>query len=120
MTATASTHSPGPTRPRARARAWLLLPFVLILFAIPPLMFGRDSGALIDDTRAWFGAGTDVGVPMVGSVDCIGSRAGSNSSRGIGLTTYDCVIDVTAPKPAAQDDPFGDAILPSPGHRAGS
>ena len=92
--------------PLGRGRAWLLSPFVLILFAIPFLLFRSSAGALIDDTRAWFGAGTDVGVPIVTSVHCVGSRTGSSSSRGVGMTTYGCVIDVAAARPAARDDPF--------------
>lgn len=94
------------THPPGRGRAWLLSPFVLILLALPVALFWNSAGALVDDTRAWFGGGTDQGVPTVTSVHCVGSRAGSNSSRGIGMTTYGCVIDVAAAKPAAQDDPF--------------
>lgn len=93
-------------RPRSRARAWLLLPFVLILFALPFLMFGGRAGELLDDTSAFFGAGTAAGVPAVTSVSCVGSRSGSNSSRGIGMTEYECTIDVAAPSPPPQDDPF--------------
>ncbi len=102
MTATASTH------PFGRGRALVVIPIALILLAIPILMFRSNGGPLIDDTRAYFGAGTADGVPTATSVDCIGSRTGSStsSSRSIGLTTYACVIDIAAPKPAPQGDPF--------------
>lgn len=94
--------------PLGRARALVVIPIALILLAIPFLLFRGSGGALIDDTRAWFGAGTDAGVPAVTSVHCVASRTGSNtrSTRSIGMTEYGCVIDVAAAKPAARDDPF--------------
>jgi len=86
----------------------VVIPIALILLAIPVLLFRGSGGALIDDTRAYFGAGTDVGVPTVTSVHCVGSRTGSNyrSTRSMGMTEYSCVIDVASPTPAPQDDPF--------------
>lgn len=92
--------------PLGRGRALIVVPIALVLLAIPMLMFGGSGGELIDDTRAYFGAGTAQGVPTVTSVYCVGSRTGSNSSRGIGMTDYDCSIDAAAPRPPAQDDPF--------------
>lgn len=102
MTASTSTH------PRGRARALIVIPIALVLLALPLLLLRGSGGALIDDTRAWFGAGTAEGVPTVTSVDCVGSRTGSNyrSTRSIGMTDWGCVIDVAAPEPAPRDDPF--------------
>lgn len=97
------------THPLGRVRALVVIPIALVLLALPPVMFRNSGGALIDDTRAYFGAGTEVGVPVVTSVHCVGSRTGSNSSRGIGMTDYGCVIDVAATAtatPASADDPF--------------
>ncbi len=94
------------THPLGHKRGLVVLPFVPILIAVPVAMVWTSFGPMIDDTRAYFGAGTAEGVPIVSSVHCVGSRAGSNSSRGLGMTTYECMIDVTPPRPAAQDDPF--------------
>lgn len=80
----------------------LLLPAGMICVGFPFYMFTLPGGwAIIDDTRAAFGAGTDAGALQASYVDCTRQRSGSNSSRGIGMTEYDCVIDLSEAKPVA-------------------
>ncbi len=55
-----------------------------------------DGDAMFNDTRAFFGAGTMEGAPRAASVSCTASRSGSGSSRGVGITEYNCVIDLTS------------------------
>jgi hypothetical protein len=87
----------------------LLLPAGLVCIGFPFYRFALPGGwGIIDDTRAALGAGTDAGGLKAASVDCVPERSGSNSSRGIGLTEYACVIDLSeADAPAAPaDDPW--------------
>jgi hypothetical protein len=78
----------------------LLLPAGLICVGVPVYLLTLDGGwAIIDDTRAAFGAGTDAGALKASYVDCTRQRSGSNSSRGIGMTEYACVIDLSETKP---------------------
>jgi hypothetical protein len=54
--------------PLGRGRVFLIVPIALICLALPlpfGLLFLDDDAATIDDTRAWFGAGTSQGVPAV-------------------------------------------------------
>ena len=99
-TATTSNH------PLGRGRALLVIPIALVLLAIPILLFRSSGSDLIDDTRAYFGAGSVTGVPTVTQVNCVGSRSGSNSSRGIGMTDYGCSLYLAAGEEAPRDDPF--------------
>ncbi|MCW5734912.1 MAG: hypothetical protein KIS73_12330 [Enhydrobacter sp.] len=92
-----------PLRQRiARVIALFLLPVGLLCVGVPFWMFtlpGRSE--IIDDTRAAFGAGTDAGKLKAAYVDCVRERSGSSSSRGVGITEYDCVIDLSdVPEPA--------------------
>lgn len=92
-----------PLRQRiARVIALFLLPAGLLCVGVPFWMFtlpGRSE--IIDDTRAAFGAGTDAGKLKASYVDCVRERSGSSSSRGVGITEYDCVIDLSdVPEPA--------------------
>lgn len=101
----------------------LLLPAGLICVAVPFYMLTLpDRWAIVDDTRAAFGAGTDAGRLKASYVDCVRQRSGSNSSRGIGMTEYACVIDLSdeptpAPVPTKDriDDPKDKASDPYAG-----
>jgi hypothetical protein len=87
----------------------LLLPGGLVCIGFPFYRLTLPGGwAIVDDTRAALGAGTDAGRLKAASVDCVPERSGSNSSRGIGLTEYACVVDLSeADAPAAPaDDPW--------------
>jgi hypothetical protein len=87
----------------------LLLPAGLICVGFPFYRLTLSGGlGILDDTRAALGAGTDSGELKAASVDCVAERSGSRSSRGIGLTEYACVIDLSeAEAPAAPaDDPW--------------
>ncbi|MGF7171494.1 hypothetical protein FHS91_003194 [Sphingobium xanthum] len=73
----------------------LLLPAGLLCVSFPFARFALPGGGdIIADTRAAFGAGTDGGKLKAYHVDCVRERSGSNSSRGIGITEYGCVIDL--------------------------
>jgi hypothetical protein len=94
----------GPLR---RLLALLLLPVGLVCLAFPVAQLVlNDEAGLIDDTRAWFGAGTAEGVPAVSQVSCVQQRYGSSSSRGIGLSDWHCVLDLAPAARPAKDDPF--------------
>jgi hypothetical protein len=94
----------GPLR---RLMALILLPagLVCITFPVAQLML-EDEAGLIEDTRAWFGAGTAEGVPTVTEVSCLQQRYGSSSHRGVGLSDWRCVLDLAAAERPAEDDPF--------------
>jgi hypothetical protein len=50
---------------------FLLVPLALVLVAMPFVHMARqDDWGIIDDTRAYFGAGTAVGAPKVTEVRC--------------------------------------------------
>ena len=71
----------------------MLLPAGLVCVGFPFYLFTLPGGwAIIDDTRAAFGAGTDAGALQASYVDCTRQRSGSNSSRGTGMTKYDWLI----------------------------
>ncbi len=90
-----------------RILAVLLLPVGLVCLAFPAAQLVlKDEAGLIDDTRAWFGAGTAEGVPTVSQVSCLSQRYGSSSQRGIGLSEWQCVLDLAAAAKPAEDDPF--------------
>ncbi len=82
----------------------LLLPAGLVCVGMPFWMLtlpGRWE--IVDDTKAAFGAGAAAGRLKAANVDCTRERSGSGSSRGIGMTEYACVIDLSdepAPAPA--------------------
>lgn len=86
----------------ARVIALFLLPAGLLCLGVPFWMFTLPGrGEIIDDSRAAFGAGTEAGKLRATYVDCVRERSGSSSSRGIGMTEYACVIDLSdAPIPA--------------------
>lgn len=87
--------------------ALLLLPAGLICVGFPFYVLTLPGGwDIVDDTRAALGAGTDAGRLKAAAVDCVRGRAGSNSSRGIGLTHYACVIDLSEADDVPTDDPF--------------
>lgn len=87
--------------------ALLLVPFGLACITIPVvLLVLKDDRGMINDTRAYFGAGTAEGVPKVSQVSCAGERSGSSSSRGVGFTEWDCAIDLAATIAPAQGDPW--------------
>ena len=91
------------------AALFLLLPAGLVCIGFPFYRLTLPGGwAIVDDTRAALGAGTDAGRLKAASVDCVPERSGSNSSRGIGLTEYACVIDLSEAQAAAAptDDPW--------------
>lgn len=92
--------------PLGRGRALLVVPIALICLALPLLIFWNSGSALIDDTRAWFGTGTAEGVPTVTQVHCVGSRTGSRSSRGIGMTEWGCSLYIAPARDKPRDDPF--------------
>lgn len=90
---------------------FFLLPLGLFCVVVPFWMLTLPGrGEIIDDSRAAFGAGSDAAPLRASYVDCVRERSGSNSGRGIGMTEYGCVIDLTteperkpepAPTPAA-------------------
>jgi hypothetical protein len=91
----------------ARGLSLSLLPVGLICVGFPFYALTLPGGwDIVDDTRAAFGAGTDTGGLKAAAVDCVRERAGSDSSRGVGLTFYACVIDLSAARDVLADDPF--------------
>jgi hypothetical protein len=91
----------------ARALSLFLLPVGLICVGFPFYAFTLPGGwDIVDDTRAAFGAGTETGRLKAAAVDCVSERVGSISSRGIGLTFYACVIDLSETRSVPTDDPF--------------
>lgn len=86
----------------ARVALLLLLPAGLICVGVPFYMLTLpDRWGIVDDTRAAFGAGSHGGRLKAAYVGCTRERSGSNSSRGIGITEYGCVIDLSEePEPA--------------------
>lgn len=80
----------------ARFASLLLLPAGLLCVGVPfYLLTLPDRWGMIEDTRAAFGAGRDASPLKAAYVDCVRERSGSNSSRGIGITEYACVIDLS-------------------------
>lgn len=87
----------------------LLLPAGLLCVGFPFARFALPGGGdIIADTRAAFGAGTDGGKLKAYHVDCVRERSGSNSSRGIGITEYGCVIDLAEEQEQEQPPPPAD------------
>lgn len=96
----------------ARIASLLLLPAGLVCTGFPFYRLTLPGGwGIVDDTRAAFGAGADGGQLKATYVDCTAERAGSNSSRGVGMTDYACVIDLAEEQPAAAPA----APVPTPG-----
>lgn len=90
------THPSGIRLVFARVASLLLLPAGLLCVGVPfYLLTLPDRWGMIEDTRAAFGAGTDGGRLKAAYVGCVRERSGSNSSRGIGITEYKCVIDLS-------------------------
>ena len=90
-----------------RALLILFVPFGLACLGGPFLMlFARDGSGMIDDTRAWFGAGTAEGVPEVSQVSCFSERFGSSTSasRGVGMTSWNCTLYLVPAEAEADDD----------------
>ena len=87
----------------ARVVSLLLLPVGLACLVVPFwIMTLPGRAGMIDDTRAAFGSGRDATPLEAIYVDCVRQRVGSNyrSSRGVGMTEYDCVIDLATATPA--------------------
>lgn len=84
-----------------RVASLLLLPAGLVCVGVPFYMLTLpDRWGMIDDTQATLGAGLDGGRLRASYVDCTRERSGSNSTRGIAITEYGCVIDLSeAPEP---------------------
>jgi hypothetical protein len=93
--------------PLGRWRVFLIVPIALLCLAFPLVLLSLqgDSG-LIDDSRAWFGAGTAEGVPAVTDVSCLKRRYGSNSSRGIGASDWSCTLYLASPQRPPEKDPW--------------
>jgi hypothetical protein len=88
----------------------LLLPAGLVCVGFPFYRLALPHGwGIVDDTRAAFGAGIHGGGLEAATVDCTRERSGSNSSRGIGMTEYACVIDLAETQPAAAAPPSAPA-----------
>lgn len=94
--------------PLGRWRVFLIVPIALLCLAFPfALMALQDDGALIDDTRAWFGAGTAEDVPVVTQVSCFRRRHGSSTSgRGFGASDWSCTLHLAMPQPPPEKDPW--------------
>jgi hypothetical protein len=81
----------------------------LVCFAAPVARPAIDDGwGLLDDTRAWFGAGTAEGVPNVSQVSCFRRQFGSTSTsrRSGGMSDWNCTIYLGPPDERSQDDPW--------------
>lgn len=79
----------------------VLLPAGLVCVGFPFYRLTLPGGwGIVDDTRAAFGAGTGGGALRAVSVHCTAERSGSSSSRGIGMTEYACVVDLSAAQPS--------------------
>ena len=91
-------------RPVGRLVALLAIPAGLVCLAFPfaQLAFAEDTG-LIDDTRAYFGAGTAADVPKVSDVSCFSRRYGT-TRRGWG--DWSCTLYLDTRKPQPEGDPF--------------
>lgn len=69
-------------RALGRVFAVLLVPLALVLVAMPFVHMARqDDWGIVDDTRAYFGAGTAEGAPKVTDVRCLKQSYGT-SRRG--------------------------------------
>ena len=94
--------------PRAlqRGLSLLLLPVALACLAFPfAQLFLDDGAAMIDDTRAWFGAGTAQGVPAVTQVRCLRHSYGM-TTRGPGASEWACSLYLEPPPEPAGKDPW--------------
>ncbi|HYG46361.1 MAG TPA: hypothetical protein VD846_00325 [Allosphingosinicella sp.] len=90
-----------------RVLSLFLLPAGLVCVGFPFYALTLPGGwDIVDDTRAAFGAGAEAGGLKAAAVDCVRGRTGSNSTRGIGLTGYACVIDLSEAQDGPADDPF--------------
>jgi hypothetical protein len=95
-----------PPHPTGRWRVLLIVPIALACLAFPfVLLFLQGDEGLIDDTRAWLGAGTAQGVPILSQVACVEQRYGSSSSRGVGLSEWSCTLYLEPPRRPAERDP---------------
>lgn len=89
------------------ARVSVIVPIALACIALPfVLLTLQDNDGLIDDTRAFFGAGTSAGVPEVTQVACLKRRYGSNSDRGIGISDWSCTLSLAPAAEAPAADPY--------------
>ncbi len=95
------------SHPLGRWRVFVIVPIALLCLAFPfALVSLEGNSGLIDDTRAFFGAGTAQGVPAVTDVSCLNRRYGSNSSRGIGASDWSCTLYLALPKQPPEKDPW--------------
>jgi len=97
----------GPLR---QVMALLLLPIGLACLAVPfAVMVLKDDFALFDDTRAWMGAGSTEGAPVVSDVSCTRARRSfASTDRAVSLSGWSCALYLApaSTRGAAQDDPF--------------
>jgi len=87
----------------------LIVPFGLLCLLFPfAYLVWPDGPMLLDDTRGFFGAGTDDGVPVVHQVACMEEHyGGSGGRRGMPSTTeYQCDLMLSADPAAKEADPY--------------
>jgi len=92
-----------------RFLALFFLPMGLMCLAYPlvELALGDEAG-LIDDSRAWLGAGSGEGVPKVSEVSCTHQRYGtpSPSRHSFGYSNWDCILRLSLAAEARADERF--------------
>lgn len=84
-----------------RATAVFIAFFGLLCLVFPVVMVAwSDAGpGLVADTRAFFGAGVTVGVPVITQVHCVRQRYGTSrgtSHTRIGASEYECDLTLGA------------------------
>lgn len=93
----------------ALGRAFLvfLVPIALVCLAFPfaPLFLQEDRG-LIDDSRAWLGAGTAEDVPEVTQVTCLKRSYGTTGSRGFSSSDWSCTLYIAPRAEPPKQDPW--------------
>lgn len=96
-----------PRSVRLVARMFLLL-IALFCLAVPFwLLTLNDQYGLLDDTRAWFDAGSDEGVPVVSGLTCSKDPQSFRSTdRSIETARWSCSLSLGTGKALPQDDPF--------------
>ncbi len=85
----------------------LIVPIALVCLLFPAAqLFLQDDSGMIDDTRAWFGAGTAEGVPEVSEVSCLKRRYGSTSNRRVGFSEWSCRLNLAAKEERPEQNPW--------------
>jgi hypothetical protein len=85
----------------------LLAGLVCLLFPFVDLV--RPGGPmLLDDTRAYFGAGSGEGVPIVHQVACMSAHYGGSGGRhgSPGMTEYPCDLLLAEDPSRVKEDPY--------------